>query len=77
MSGWVGISRRGKTNVPKVDHLELEDFCCRLLSKGGVPLADAGLVAKWLVKAEARGYAGHGVTRVNQYLAFVKNKTYD
>ncbi len=35
------------------------------------------LVAEWLVKAESRGYAGHGVTRVNQYLAFVTNKTYN
>lgn len=77
MSGWVVISRRGKTNVPKIDPLKLQDFCCRILSEGGVPAADAELVATWLVKAESRGYAGHGVTRVNQYLAFVKNKTYD
>ena len=77
MSGWVVISQRGKTDVPKVDHVELEVFCRRLLGEGGIPVADAGLVAKWLVKAEARGYAGHGVTRVNQYLGFVRNKTYD
>ena len=38
---------------------------------------DADLVAKLLVKAELRGYAGHGVTRVSQYLRFIENKTYD
>ena len=42
-----------------------------------LPPADADLVAELLVKAELRGYAGHGVTRVGQYLEFIKNKTYD
>lgn len=42
-----------------------------------MPPKDAGLVAALLVKAELRGYAGHGVTRVPQYLAFIENKTYD
>ena len=41
-----------------------------------MPPKDAGLVAALLVKAELRGYAGHGVTRVPQYLAFIDNKTY-
>jgi LDH2 family malate/lactate/ureidoglycolate dehydrogenase len=77
MNGYSAISRCGKTNVSKFDHVELEDFCRRLLIEGGIPQDHAGLVANWLVKAEARGYAGHGITRVNQYLAFVKNKTYD
>ncbi|HEX9786546.1 MAG TPA: Ldh family oxidoreductase, partial [Candidatus Binatia bacterium] len=55
----------------------LLSFCRRLLSAGGMPQADADLVAGLLVKADLRGYAGHGVTRVPQYLAFIKNKTYD
>ena len=42
-----------------------------------MPIADADLVARLLVKAELRGYAGHGVTRVSQYLEFINNKTYD
>ena len=42
-----------------------------------MPPGDAGLVAALLVKAELRGYAGHGVTRVPQYLAFIDNQTYD
>lgn len=41
-----------------------------------MPATDADLVAKLLVKAQLRGYAGHGVTRVAQYLGFIKNKTY-
>jgi LDH2 family malate/lactate/ureidoglycolate dehydrogenase len=63
--------------VPKVNHVKLHDFCRQLLIGGGIPKADAGLVTDLLVRAELRGYAGHGVTRVNQYLAFVRNKTYD
>ena len=63
--------------MPKIDHKEVQDFCTELLRAGGMPGADATLVAKLLVKAELRGYAGHGVTRVAQYLQFIENKTYD
>ena len=61
----------------KIDHQQLIDFCTRLLSAGRMPQADAQFVAKLLVKAEARGYAGHGVTRVAQYLEFVDKGVYD
>jgi LDH2 family malate/lactate/ureidoglycolate dehydrogenase len=63
--------------MPKVDHKQLKNFCKQLLNTGGVPPADADLVAGLLVRAEVRGYPGHGVTRVEQYLQFIKNKTYD
>ena len=63
--------------MPKVDHVKLRDFCGQLLSSGGIPRDDAELVADLLVKGESRGYAGHGVSRVLQYLEFIKNKTYD
>ena len=63
--------------MPKVDHNQLKNFCKQLLNAGGVPPADADMVAALLVKAEARGYPGHGVTRVEQYLQFIKNRTYD
>jgi LDH2 family malate/lactate/ureidoglycolate dehydrogenase len=63
--------------VPRIDHQKLLNFCQRLLAAGGMPPPDAELVGGLLVKAELRGYAGHGVTRVPQYLAFIKNKTYD
>jgi LDH2 family malate/lactate/ureidoglycolate dehydrogenase len=63
--------------VAKVDHNKLRDFCKQLLTAGRMPPADADLVAALLVKAELRGYAGHGVTRVAQYLQFIENRTYD
>jgi LDH2 family malate/lactate/ureidoglycolate dehydrogenase len=63
--------------VAKFDYHDLTEFCARLLSAGGIPLQDAKLVAHLLVKGEARGYAGHGVSRVIQYLDFVKSKVYD
>ena len=63
--------------MPKIDHNKLLIFCKQLLAGGGIPQPDADLVAELLVKAELRGYAGHGVTRVLQYLAFIENKIYD
>jgi LDH2 family malate/lactate/ureidoglycolate dehydrogenase len=70
-------ARDKRTTVPKLNHIQLRDFCAVLLAAGGMPSADARFVAELLVKAELRGYAGHGVTRVGQYLEFVSNKTYD
>jgi hydroxycarboxylate dehydrogenase B len=61
--------------LPKLHHKELLDFSERLLATGGMPSNDARLVANLLVKAELRGYPGHGVTRVRQYLSFIKNGT--
>jgi len=63
--------------VPKIDHVKLRNFCTQLLSGARIPQSDANLVADLLVKGELRGYAGHGVSRVLQYLEFIKNKTYD
>jgi LDH2 family malate/lactate/ureidoglycolate dehydrogenase len=63
--------------MPKIDPESLLNFCERLLHAGGFGAQDAALVAGLLVKAELRGYAGHGVTRVAQYLEFVHNKVYD
>lgn len=63
--------------MAKIEHHQLIKFCTELLGAGGMPPGDAGLVAALLVKAELRGYAGHGVTRVPQYLAFIDNQTYD
>ena len=47
----------------------------KLAFTGGMPPADAKLVAKLLVKADLRGYPGHGVTRVAPYLAWIKDGT--
>jgi LDH2 family malate/lactate/ureidoglycolate dehydrogenase len=62
--------------VVKINHEELLTFCKQLLAAGGMPQDDAALVAGLLVRGELRGYAGHGVTRVPQYLQFIKNGTY-
>jgi LDH2 family malate/lactate/ureidoglycolate dehydrogenase len=62
--------------VPKIDHRQLLNFCKQLLSTGGMAKDDAGLVAGLLVKGELRGYAGHGVIRVNPYLNWIKDGTY-
>jgi LDH2 family malate/lactate/ureidoglycolate dehydrogenase len=72
-----GAAEIRETAVPKLHHTPLRDFCMALLAAGGMPSSDARFVAELLVKAELRGYAGHGVTRVGQYLGFIKNKTYD
>jgi uncharacterized oxidoreductase len=58
--------------VPRFRTEELRDVSERLLSAGGIPQADAQLVAKLLVKAQLRGYSGHGVTRVIQYLSWIR-----
>jgi uncharacterized oxidoreductase len=63
--------------VPKLKEASLRDFCAALLGAGGMPESDARFVGELLVKAELRGYAGHGVTRVGQYLEFIKTNTYD
>jgi hydroxycarboxylate dehydrogenase B len=63
--------------VPRFNHKELADFSEQLLSGGGMPAADAQRVAKLLVKADLRGYPGHGVTRVAPYLAWIKDGIID
>jgi uncharacterized oxidoreductase len=61
--------------VPIFDHNELRNFTESLLATGGMPADDAKLVSKLLVKADLRGYPGHGVTRVAPYLAWIKDGT--
>jgi uncharacterized oxidoreductase len=40
-----------------------------------MPSGDAALVAKLLVRADLRGYPGHGVTRIPSYLSWIKDGT--
>jgi len=61
--------------VPRLDHDQLRNFTESLLSTGGIPPDDAKLVAKLLVKADLRGYPGHGVTRVAPYLGWIEDGT--
>jgi uncharacterized oxidoreductase len=70
------VSRiRKDHSVPKLKSDVLESFAKQLLTYGGFPEADAQLVAKLLVKADLRGYPGHGVTRIPPYLAWIKDGT--
>jgi len=62
--------------VPKIHHQHLLSFCKQLLCTGGMPTNDADLVGELLVRGELRGYAGHGVIRVKQYLEFIKTGIY-
>ena len=59
----------------KIKFDELVKFSIELLSSGGFPNGDARLVAKLLVKADLRGYPGHGVTRIPPYLAWINDGT--
>ena len=61
--------------MPRIDHNQLATFCKQLLSTG-MPPRDAELVGGLLVKAELRGYAGHGVIRVAPYLQWLEDGTY-
>jgi uncharacterized oxidoreductase len=40
-----------------------------------MPPGDSALVAKLLVRADLRGYPGHGVTRIPSYLSWIKDGT--
>jgi LDH2 family malate/lactate/ureidoglycolate dehydrogenase len=61
--------------VPKFQHASLLDFGERLLRTGGVPQSDSKLLATLLVKADLRGYSGHGICRIPPYLAWTKDGT--
>ncbi len=71
----VRVESHKENPVPRLDHNQLENFTEGLLSTGGMPPDDAKLVAKLLVKADLRGYPGHGVTRVAPYLRWIKDGT--
>ena len=62
--------------MPKINHEQLLSFCKQLLSNGGMPKDDAELVGDLLVRGELRGYPGHGVIRVKQYLEFIEKGIY-
>lgn len=61
--------------MPRFDRDILLNFSERLLKTGGMPADDAKLVAALLVKADLRGYPGHGVTRIPSYLSWIKDGT--
>ncbi len=61
--------------MPRFKHDALLEFSEQLLAGGGFPEGDSQLVARLLVKADLRGYPGHGVTRIPPYLAWIKDGT--
>ncbi len=61
--------------MPRLDRDPLLAFSERLLETGSMPAAEAKLVAALLVKADLRGYPGHGVTRIPSYLSWIKDGT--
>jgi LDH2 family malate/lactate/ureidoglycolate dehydrogenase len=61
--------------MPKFQHASLLEFGERLLRAGGVPEEDAQLLATLLVKADLRGYSGHGIIRVPSYASWIKDGT--
>ena len=69
------VTNHKETPVPRLNPNQLRNFTESLLSTGGMPPDDAKLVAKLLVKADLRGYPGHGVTRVAPYLKWIKDGT--
>jgi uncharacterized oxidoreductase len=70
-----GLPSIKNTLLPKFKPDALESFSEQLLRAGGFPESDAQLVAGLLVKADLRGYPGHGVTRVPPYVGWVKDGT--
>jgi uncharacterized oxidoreductase len=71
----VRVKSHKENPVPRLNPNQLRNFTESLLSTGGMPPDDAKLVAKLLVKADLRGYPGHGVTRVAPYLKWIKDGT--
>ncbi len=63
--------------MPKFKHDLLLKFSEQLLASAGFPKADSRLVSELLVKADLRGYPGHGVSRLPSYVAWVQTGTTD
>jgi uncharacterized oxidoreductase len=59
--------------MPKFNREMLVELSEKLFKTAGVRADDAATLATILVKAEERGYAGHGVVRVPFYLERIEN----
>ncbi len=59
--------------MAKIPIAELEALACAALERAGATPATAACTAAALVAADAQGLAGHGVSRVPQYAAHLRN----
>jgi uncharacterized oxidoreductase len=59
--------------MPTLAAASLTDFAAALLAAGGVPTADALMVAEHLIGANLRGHDSHGVMRVPNYLQLIRD----
>jgi len=59
--------------MPRLPLTDAEDLVRRSLAAAGAAPAMAEATARTLVAAEAQGQAGHGLSRVPQYAAFLRN----
>jgi (2R)-3-sulfolactate dehydrogenase (NADP+) len=59
--------------MPRLSLAEAEDLARRALAAAGAAPAMAAATARALIAAEALGQAGHGLSRVPQYAAFLRN----
>ncbi len=61
--------------MPRFKHDALLEFSEQLLSSAGLPEGDSQLVARLLLKADLRGYSGHGISRIPSYVSWIKDGT--
>lgn len=59
--------------MPRISMAAAEDLARRALLRAGASAPMAAATARTLVRAEAEGQAGHGLSRVAQYAAFLRN----
>ena len=59
--------------MPRIDLVELEALARAALERAGASSEMAACTASVLVAADAQGLAGHGVSRVPQYAAHLRN----
>lgn len=59
--------------MPRLSPPDAEDLARRVLLAAGAAAPMAAAAARALVAAEVRGQAGHGLSRVAQYAAFLRN----
>jgi len=65
----------GLNAVAQFQHAGLLAFSERLLRASGIPESDAKLLATLLLRADLRGYSGHGIIRIPSYRTWIQDGT--